>query len=217
MKLSFFQPSKRKKIKILAKSRKWIDRRIFFAYNIIMKLKSINKEAVLQWMLRIALTVSCMVVLGFIFSNSLKPGEQSAQQSSTVVEVVQEVAAVIAPNSAIANATGAAYDRLHTYVRIFAHFAEFTLFGALLLWCIVSYTWKKEGLWLSLVGVCLVPIIDESLQFFVAGRGTEFCDVCIDVAGGICGILFAIVVLLIIVWAIDKRRLKKAAAHTEKE
>ena len=182
-----------------------------------MKLKSINKEAVLQWMLRIALTVSCMVVLGFIFSNSLKPGEQSAQQSSTVVEVVQEVAAVIAPNSAIANATGAAYDRLHTYVRIFAHFAEFTLFGALLLWCIVSYTWKKEGLWLSLVGVCLVPIIDESLQFFVAGRGTEFCDVCIDVAGGICGILFAIVVLLIIVWAIDKRRLKKAAAHTEKE
>ncbi|MBQ7770842.1 MAG: VanZ family protein [Clostridia bacterium] len=60
-------------------------------------------------------------------------------------------------------------------------------------------------------------MIDESLQFFVAGRGTEFCDVCIDVAGGICGILFAIVVLLIIVWAIDKRRLKKAAAHTEKE
>ncbi len=181
-----------------------------------MKFKSIKKVTLLQWTLRIALTVSCLAVLVFIFSNSLKTGAQSAQQSSTMVEVVQEVVAVVAPNSAIATATGAAYDRLHMWVRIFAHFAEFSLFGALLLWCVVSYTWKKEGLWLSLVGVCLVPIIDESLQFFVAGRGTEFCDVCVDVAGGIFGILFAIVVLLIILWAIDKKRLKKAALCTEK-
>lgn len=181
-----------------------------------MEFKSIKKETLLQWTLRIVLTASCIAVLVFIFSNSLKTGEQSAQQSSTMVEVVQEVAAIIAPNSAIATATGAAYDRLHTYVRIFAHFAEFALFGALLLWCIVSYTWKREGLWFSLVGVCLVPIIDESLQFFVAGRGTEFCDVCVDVAGGVCGILLAIVVLLIILWAVDKKRLKKAAGRTEK-
>ena len=170
----------------------------------------------LQWALRIVLTAACIGMLIFIFSNSLKTGEQSAQQSSTMVEVVQSVAAVVAPNSGIAKATGEAYDRLHVWVRVFAHFAEFALFGALLVWCIASYTWKKEGLWLSLVGVCCVPMIDESLQYFVADRGAEFCDVCVDVAGGICGILFALVVLLFIVLAIDKRQRKKAALHNEK-
>lgn len=120
------------------------------------------------------------------------------QQSSAMVEVVQEVAAVIAPNSSIANATGESYDRLHSWVRAWAHFSEFALFGALLMWCIVSYMWQEKGMWLSLVGVCVVPLIDESLQYFVVDRGVQFYDVCADVAGGICGILFAIVALLII-------------------
>ncbi len=177
---------------------------------------ALKKGKVLQWALRIFLTAACTAMLAFIFSNSLKTGEQSVKQSSTMVEVVQNVASVVAPNSSIAKATGEAYDRLHMWVRVFAHFAEFALFGALLLWCIASYTWKKEWLWFSLIGVCCVPMMDESLQYFVADRGVEFYDVCIDVTGGICGILFALIVLLVIVCAIEKRQRKKAALRTEK-
>jgi VanZ family protein len=125
------------------------------------------------------------------------------------VDVVQDVASIVAPNSGIATATGAAYERLHELVRIFAHFAEFALFGALLLWCIASYSWKKSGFFLSVLGVILVPIIDENLQFCVAGRGAEFCDVCVDVAGGVSGILFAIVILMMIVHVVEKRQNKK--------
>ncbi|MBE5747801.1 MAG: VanZ family protein [Clostridiales bacterium] len=180
-----------------------------------MELKGSKKKAIFQWTLRIFLTVACVGMLGFIFSNSLKTGEKSAKQSSVMVEVVQEVVSVIAPNSSIANATGEAYDRLHTWVRALAHFAEFAFFGTLLTWCVLSYTWKKEALWLSLVGVCAVPFVDETLQFFVADRGAEFHDVCVDAAGGICGMLFAVVILLI-VFSIYARRREKIRRRVEK-
>ncbi len=163
----------------------------------------------LQWALRIFLTIACVAMLVFIFSNSLKDGEESVKQSSTVVQVVQDVVAIIAPNSPVATATGEAYERLHDLVRTLAHFTEFALFGALLLWCVASYTWRKEGFWLALLGVVCVPLIDESLQAFVAGRGAEFRDVCADVAGGVSGILFALVVLLMIVGIIERKRRKR--------
>lgn len=174
-----------------------------------MRLRNVTIRRAWQWLLRIVLSAACIAMLAFIFSNSLKTGEQSSQQSSTVVKVVQDVASVVAPNSAVAKATGEAYERLHTWVRMVAHFFEFAFFGGLLLWCIASYTWREAGLWCALGGVCLVPMIDESLQYFVAGRGAEFFDVCTDVAGGICGILFALVVLLFIVGAQDKRQSKR--------
>lgn len=181
-----------------------------------MSFKTLIKRTALQWTLRLVLTAACTAMLAFIFSNSLKTGEQSVQQSSTMVEVVQNVAAVVAPNSAIATATGEMYERLHTWVRVFAHFAEFALFGALLLWCIASYTWKKEWLWLSLIGVFCIPMVDETLQYFVADRGAEFYDVCIDLAGGVCGILFAAAVLLILVCMLEKKQRKRASAHAKK-
>ena len=62
----------------------------------------------------------------------MQEGEQSAEKSSEVVKAVQKVAAFFDPNSAIATATGEAYDRLHAAVRNWAHFAEFALLGGLL-------------------------------------------------------------------------------------
>lgn len=178
-----------------------------------MEYNANKKRRILQWTLRIVLTVACVAMLVFIFSNSLKDGETSVQQSSTVVEVVQNIASVVAPNSSIATATGEDYERLHDLVRTLAHFAEFVLFGALLLWCVASYTWKKEGFYWAIFGVFCVPIVDENLQRFVAGRGAEFCDVCADVAGGVCGILFAVVVLFIIVGISEKRQKRALTAE----
>ena len=176
-----------------------------------MSFQTAKKRVCLQWALRIFLTVACVAMLAFIFSNSLKTGTQSLGQSSAMVDVVQNVASVVAPNSAIATATGEAYERLHAWVRMVAHFAEFALFGTLLIWCVVSYTWRKEGLYWAIFGVCVVPIVDEFLQCFVAERGAEFFDVCVDVAGGICGALFAIVVLMAIVCVQSRSKTRKTA------
>ena len=174
-----------------------------------MSAKKINLKGVLRWTLRLFLTAACIGMLVFIFSNSLKTGEKSARQSSAMVDIVQEVASVVAPNSGIATATGADYDRLHTWVRVFAHFGEFAIFGALLFWCTLSYTWKKELLWVVLFGVFLVPAVDEMLQHFVVGRGAEFYDFCVDVSGGLIGVLFALSTVMFTLWLLEKRREKK--------
>ncbi len=141
--------------------------------------------------LKILLPILCALWLGFIFSNSLKTGAESSAQSSTVVEVVQTVAQVVAPKSEIAQATGDAYDRLHAFVRSMAHFAEFAVLGALFAWCYFAYTFRLKHCYLPFAGIVAVPIVDELLQKFTAARACTFVDVVVDVAGGVIGIAFA--------------------------
>lgn len=144
------------------------------------------------WVLRILLSLACAGVLVFIFSNSLKTGEQSSAQSSKVVDTVQDAVAIVAPQSPIATATGEDYDALHSLIRSMAHFGEFALLGALGVWCALSYTHKKPFVFFPLIGVVIVPILDEVLQSFVSSRGSEIKDVLIDIAGGMSGMIFAL-------------------------
>lgn len=117
-----------------------VDPRLFLAYNRSMKESTRKKW---RAALRILLPIVCVALLAFIFGNSLKTGEQSSKQSSTVVNAVQTVAGWIAPDSALATATGAAYDHLHAWVRVIAHFLEFGALGAAMTWCCLSYSLKK--------------------------------------------------------------------------
>lgn len=153
---------------------------------------TLRKKTRLLLILRATLSIACALMLAFIFSNSLKTGKQSLEQSSQVVAIVQEVASVIAPWSGIAEATGEEYAKLHSAIRSIAHFSEFALFGALFAWCTLSYTRKKRYQLLPLFGVFVTPIIDESLQLLSAGRGAEWMDVLVDITGGLCGMAFAL-------------------------
>ena len=144
--------------------------------------------------LRILLPILCVALLAFIFGNSLKTGEQSSKQSSTVVNAVQTVAGWIAPDSSIATATGAAYDHLHAWVRIIAHFLEFSALGGAMTWCCLSYSLKKRYLIFPFLLILIVPAVDESLQTFVQARATEFKDIGVNTLGGLCGGLFALIV-----------------------
>ena len=157
-------------------------------------------------LLRIVLTLACLLTFAWIFSNSLQTGEQSSQTSHTVTDTVQEVASVIAPSSPIATATGEDYERLHNDVRTIAHFLEFAFLGALLIFCYYSYTNSSALLILPLGLIFLTPIVDEYLQSFVGGRGTELKDVLIDTAGGFAGAAFAAIVLVIGYLIIKKKR-----------
>ncbi len=161
--------------------------------------------------LRIVLPILCLVVMGFIFSNSLKSGESSSAQSSAVTDAVQDVAGVIAPDSEIANATGAAYDKLHADIRNLAHYAEFALLGALLCWTYRAYTDKKKFLYAPALVIVLVPIADEFLQTFSQARGAEWKDVLTDTCGGVSGFVFAALVLMLGTYMYRKKLRKKAA------
>ncbi len=156
----------------------------------------------------VVLTLLCAGLMGWIFSNSLKTAEASSEQSAGAVDIIQKIFAAIAPNSVIATATGEAYDTLHKVVRIIAHFTEFALLGALLVWCWRAYTGKRIFLLIPIALIVIVPVLDETLQSFTGGRAMEFTDVLIDLAGGICGGAFAVFTLWIGYLIIQKKRRK---------
>lgn len=151
----------------------------------------ISKRTILLT-LRIVLTALCVLAVGFIIYNALQPAVKSAGQSGATVSLLQRVVACFAPNSAFVTATGEEYERAHAVVRGIAHFAEYALLGTLGGWCYFSYTRVRKWLAVPVAGVAFLAVLDEILQKFVAGRGAQFLDVCIDLAGGYFGIGFAI-------------------------
>ncbi|MBQ8291105.1 MAG: VanZ family protein [Clostridia bacterium] len=140
---------------------------------------------------RILLTVLCVCVYAFIFYNSAQTEAASASQSGAVTDAVQDVAGVVAPESSVATATGKAYEELHSIIRTIAHFAEFALLGALLIWCCFSYTDRAFFFIIPLAMILVTPLADETIQLFASGRVADVKDVLTDIAGGYLGALFA--------------------------
>ena len=171
-------------------------------------MRSVGKQNIIILAIRILLSVACLLWLGFILGNSLRTGEQSSAQSTTVVDTVQQVAKAIAPESKIANATGSAYDKLHAAVRAFAHFTEFALLGVLFGWCYFAYTLKWKFFFIPCLGAVLTALVDEWIQSFVKGRGWEITDLLLDGFGCAAGLLFASLTVLVGLLIYEKRARK---------
>lgn len=161
---------------------------------------------------RVFFTLACIGALTFIFYNSLQTAEESASSSSGVTDAVQRFVRFFAPDSFIANATGEDYKILTEWIRTFAHFAEFAMLGALLVWCYYSYTKDGAGLIIPFGFVFYVPILDECLQSFTRGRAGEVTDALIDTAGGAFGAVFAIAVAWIVFAVIRRAKKRKELA-----
>lgn len=179
----------------IKKINKYIDLTVKVSYNNRRNTRGKNMKRQWTLFLRIFTTLFCVVVTAWIFSHSLQTGTESAAESSSVVALLQSLARKIAPNSWVANAEGEAYKKLHSIVRVFAHWAEFALLGFSFALCYVSWTRKKKFIYIPLCGIVFVPIADECLQLFTAGRGAQVFDVLIDCFGGISGFFFVIGVL----------------------
>ncbi len=163
-----------------------------------------TKGTKLRLALQIFLPIACALWLAFIFTNSLRTGTQSTQQSSVVVDWVQSAAAEVFPNGWVANAVDEDYWQLHKIIRKMAHFFEYAVLGGLLCWCYAAYTLRLKWSFLPLTGVVLIPVLDELLQTHVAGRAGTVADALLDMGGGLTG--FAVAAL--VVWFIV-RRIKK--------
>ncbi len=163
---------------------------IFLAYN--NSMDKIHRNNIIRLILRIVLPIACILWLAFIFSNSLQTAEQSTAQSTTVVDKVQDVAQIVAPQSPIATATGKDYERLHLIIRDLAHFIQFMVLGVLVGWCYFAYTTKLHFFYLPAIVLLIVPIVDEWLQTYSSGRAGEFADVLTDTYGGMAGLAVAL-------------------------
>ena len=156
-------------------------------------------------------------MLVFIFGNSLQTGAQSSATSSRVVNMIQGILKRIAPHSKIATATGEDYLRLHESIRILAHFAEFAVLGGLGAGCCLVYNAPKKYQYLGVAGTLFVPVIDEILQYFTAGRAAQFSDVCMDVFGVIAGFSCVIALYYFIRKRIERKNqtLKKETENVD--
>ena len=132
--------------------------------------------------LRMTLCVVCLLlILTFIWGNSLLPGTQSGALSDIIKELLRKLFPFLFSGS------GSGGGGL---LRKIAHFTEFSLLGACLGWLfgMLRSRWAEQIVSALLCGI-LVACIDETIQRFVPGRHGCLPDVGIDSAGVAAGIL----------------------------
>jgi len=166
------------------------------------------------WVARIILTLACILMIGWIFSNSLKDATDSSSQSAGVTEVVKVTMETIAPNLVIAETEEETFSILHAFVRTAGHFCEFALLSALLTWCVSSYTLKKPFFFLPVPCCVAVAFMDEYIQTFSEGRAWELKDVGVDSLGAIAGCCFALCVVTLLLFLVRRSAKKIETAGT---
>lgn len=129
--------------------------------------------------LRICTTL-IVLLLCFIWGNSLLPGDVSGQFS----DWVKEILAALLPGAVPGVTTGGGL------LRKIAHFSEFAALGMCLCWLFGML--QKSNFWPFACGFG-AACVDETIQRFVPDRGPSLTDVGIDT----CGVAVGMMILLI--------------------
>ena len=138
----------------------------------------------------IAFWVLTAVVMGLIFFFSAQSADESAMQSSFILDLLLKI---------FRNA-----ELTDFIIRKAAHFSEFALLCFMFNWSFY-FTKGKTQSWLSLGLTSLYAASDEFHQLFVEGRACQLMDWAVDTAGAACGLL-AFFILLIIIQKIKNRK-----------
>lgn len=121
-----------------------------------------------------------LLLIGFIWGNSLLSKEASGEQSGFWMRLLQPL---LNPNGRIPE------DAFHQSVRKAAHFAEFAVLGLLVggLFATIGLLRGKRFWSLPVLMVLLVAVLDEYIQYF-SDRGSAVTDVILDFSGGLTGL-----------------------------
>ena len=143
---------------------------------------------ILLTVFRILFTIFVLWTIVFIFRNSLESGVLSSTRSQAVTAAINHYLGKVGI-SPLSNAL----------VRKLAHFGEYLLLGFWFTLCLRVYTphFIRHISWPLLLGL-LVANVDETLQSYVAGRSSSLRDVWIDFTGCGCGVVAALLVLLLL-------------------
>lgn len=145
--------------------------------------------------MRYVFLVLSILTTAFVWSNSLRNGEQSTNQSDKItngiVDVVEEV------TDKPQNHASWSY-----FVRKLAHFGEYALLGVLWILCLYLFFHKKVYSLLAFTVCVLISIIDESIQLFVPGRVGSIADVLLDSSGA----LFSILIVTLVIYLVERKK-----------
>lgn len=151
---------------------------------------------------KVVLTFVTICFAGFIFANSLLPGQVSGNNSSFVQQLIQ----------GFFDWLRAPVTITEYFIRKSAHFLEFCAFGILVMTTIRQYTpTPARHLPLGLFIGLAVPVADELIQHFVEGRSSQVTDVVLDFSGFVTGLVlfFLFCVLFVRKRKIQPRLLKR--------
>lgn len=129
------------------------------------------------------LSMVVVLVLGFVWGNSLLTGETSGAASIKILIFLRSRFPIL---------DGFAVNSL----RKIGHFLEFFLLGILSA-CFFGNQQGQHRLTMPLLFALVAANMDETIQLMVPGRGSDVLDVWIDVAGACIGI---VVVTLVRLW-----------------
>ena len=128
--------------------------------------------------------VLLIVMLSFIWGNSLRSGTDSGAMSGSVMAWI----------NTFLHLSESGADTLHLVIRKIAHFTEFACLGALLAWLFGMMGEKKGHLFcMPLLCGMATACVDETIQVFVPDRGPSLIDVWIDTCGVSAGIFFLLI------------------------
>ncbi len=119
-----------------------------------------------------------ILLLAFIWGNSLLPGEVSGALSDWVKDLIWQLLFFLPSGPDMPDGGG--------LLRKLAHFTEFVALGACLGW---RYGMLGKGWKRPIAFGILAACIDETIQIFVPGRGPGLRDVCIDSGGVLTGMI----------------------------
>ena len=142
------------------------------------------------------LTILIILMLVFIWGNSMLPGEISGRISDTVMDWMNRAAAALGLGEdyftiMVDQDDDGDLDPSSYIVRKIAHVTEFALLGALL-WLRLESTGRKRAI-TALVVSAAAAGVDELIQLF-CDRGSQFRDVVIDSGGAVLGISLAVLI-----------------------
>lgn len=139
----------------------------------------------------ILLTVLIVLLLLFIWGNSVLPAGISSRISSFVAGLLGK-------------------DAMEAQVRKAGHFTEFFVLGGVLgLYAALRGRKGKDKATFLVFPALFVPLMDETIQMF-NDRGPQVRDIWIDIAGYTCGCL-----LLLLAAALVRRFLRRKTEKTE--
>lgn len=138
-------------------------------------------------MKKISYLLLSLLIMTFIFGNSMMDATDSNSESRFLTAFVQNVLNWLGFHVPI--------GELHHAIRKCAHFTEYALEAFFVAKTLTAFRVRRQT-WLAyalLIGL-LTAVIDENIQLYSIGRSGQVTDVLLDFSGTIVGVVMAMLI-----------------------